>query len=266
MRKIYEKNTKLLYIIAVSILLLPYIGYSKQNINTEVLILKDKIALRDSYDKGKVIEALGLYEKVKVISTNVKNGYLEIETENGKRGWVEEKYTSYVPGTWKKYVFGEKVKYGKKCVIYVPNKQSFILDNYYDETWDNTKLYNKNYFVLFYKSKGNYGDQIKKMKKCEGCSPDDIKEIKRIINEECKQGIDMDEEPKKYYIEYNDNKVIFVDELFSVAEWQGRYYILYLLSEDKDVIQRFIVFTYKVCADEEYFLMAKKILFSARFE
>lgn len=44
MRKIYEKNTKLLYIIAVSILLLPYIGYSKQNINTEELILKDKIA------------------------------------------------------------------------------------------------------------------------------------------------------------------------------------------------------------------------------
>lgn len=40
--------------------------------------------------------------------------------------------------------------------------------------------------------------RYKEDEKCEGCSPDDIKEIKRIINEECKQGIDMDEEPKKY--------------------------------------------------------------------
>jgi len=266
MRKIYEKNTKLLYIIAVSILLLPYIGYSKQNINTEVLILKDKIALRDSYDKGKVIEALGLYEKVKVISTNVKNGYLEIETENGKRGWVEEKYTSYVPGTWKKHVFGGKVEYGRACAIYVPNNQEFKYRESASKLYDNSKLYNNNYFILFDKSKGNHEEEIKKIKKCEGCSPDDIKEIKRIINEECKQGIDMDEEPKKYYIEYNDNKVIFVDELFSVAEWQGRDYILYLLSEDKGIIQSFIIFTYEVCADEEYFLMAKKILFSAHFE
>ena len=66
--------------------------------------------------------------------------------------------------------------------------------------------------------------------------------------------------------EYNNKKIIFVDELLSVAEWQGRYYILYLLSEDKDVIHDFVLFTYEICADEDYFLMAKKILFSARFE
>ena len=201
MRKIYEKNTKPLYIVVVIILLLPYIGYSKQNINTEVLILKDKIALKDSYDKGKVIETLGLYAKVKVISTKVKHGYLEIETENGKRGWVEEKYTSYVPGTWKKHVFGGKVEYGRACVIYVPNNQEFIYRESASKLYDNSKLYNKNYFILFEKSKGNYEEEIRKIEKCEGCVTDNIKEIKLIINEKCKQEIDMDEEPKKYYIE-----------------------------------------------------------------
>jgi len=241
------------------------LGYSEA-INKEILVLEENISLVSNCEKGKVIRELNKYEKLKVMDDRIIKGYISVETVNGEKGWVKEKYTSYIPKDWKLYVFGKGVEYAKMCAIYVPNEEKFTYRESKSKTYDNSKLYNKQYFIVVDIYQHSVYDEINNIKeKCYSCMKQDIKEIKHIYKQKCKKEINMEEEPKKYYVEYNNKKIVFIDELFTVVEQTGRYYVIFLLDNNEDIEYSFTIFTYEICYDEEYFLKAKKIALSAHF-
>jgi len=241
------------------------LGYGEY-INKEVLVLEENVSLLNKYEKGKVIKTLKKYEKLKVMDERIIKGYIAVETVQGERGWVKEKYTSYVPKKWKQYKFGKGVEYAKMCAIFVPNEEEFTYRESKSKTHDNSKLYNSQYFIVVDIYQRSVYDEINKIrKKCDSCMNKEIEEIKHIYKQKCKKEINMDEEPKKYYIEYNNKKIVFIDELFTVFDWTGRYYVIFLLNDNENIEHSFSIFTYEICYEEEYFLKAKKIALSAHF-
>jgi hypothetical protein len=231
-------------IIMLSILLSTYeVIYADNN---ELLILQDKIKLIVHPDKTEAVKELNKLEKVIIVNPTLLKNYINVKTEDGKIGWVLEKYTTFLTENWKEQ------KIDSLITIMLPKNQSFRIMKDHDASnkdlgiFVEKKMYNQNYFI--YTMRNNWG-------------------LQKNLDNEMKDSPFSNTKPIITKTKLNDIALYYCDNLIDDLESAGSplYFILF---EGKNNICYRIVITLHQSPQqpEEYYLTAKKILFSAKMK
>lgn len=137
---------KKIIILLLTIIISMYaVIYAKDN---ELLVLQDNVKLIVHPDTIVTIKELYKLERIKFVSPTMLRSYIRVKTEDGKNGWVLEKYTTYITDKWKEQ------KLDSHVTIMLSKNQTFqTMEKEFSESiigpFVEKKLYNENYFIMF---------------------------------------------------------------------------------------------------------------------
>jgi len=194
--------------------------------NKSVIILRENVEVFKSYNDKTVIGKMSFPMEIILVNDEVRDGYINVKLADGKTGWLEEKSTSFCPIQW------EKVEIDKKSYFSIPNHINFTSDEGTSKHIDKV--------VGYYKKKVSEDFVVNDV--CDMISPSE----KIAMPEDKYQKISL--RGRTYY--------------FSFGEDMDGYFGYSLSTQPNDDKAYGIGVTLIGKTSEEYYLLAKKILFS----